>query len=90
MSADPSATSSVTLRQLQVGDRATVVGFARQGSYTDSLLRLGLIPGTEFEVLRKAPLGDPLEIRFRGFALALRPAEADDLLVRRLCESAPC
>jgi ferrous iron transport protein A len=82
MSAPP-ADSTLQLTDLQVGDRATVVGFRARGPYTENLIRLGLIPGTTFEVLRRAPLGDPLEIRFRGFALALRPAEAGDLLVER-------
>jgi len=83
VSREPVASETLTLRQLDVGDCATVVGYATRGAYANTLLRLGLIPGTRFEVLRKAPLGDPLEIRFRGFALALRPAEADDMLVKR-------
>ncbi len=83
MSGDPVVTASLLLSDLAVGDHAIVVGFASRSAYVDSLLRLGLIPGTRFEVLRKAPLGDPLEIRFRGFSLALRPAEAGDLLVQK-------
>lgn len=78
MSGDP-----LLLRDLEVGDHAVVVGFVSRTAYVDGLLRLGLIPGTEFEVLRRAPLGDPLEIRFRGYALALRPSEAGDLLVKK-------
>lgn len=81
MSDEQRSASTTTLRHLKVGDRATVLGFVSRTPYVDHLLRLGLIPGTTFEVLRKAPLGDPLEIRFRGYALALRPSEADDLLV---------
>lgn len=83
MSGTPVVTAASSLRDLAVGDHAIVVGFVNRTAYVDSLLRLGLIPGTEFEVLRKAPLGDPLEIRFRGYALALRPSEASDLLVRK-------
>ncbi len=83
MSAKPVVTQAQSMRDLVVGDRATVVGFVNRTAYVESLLRLGLIPGTEFEVLRKAPLGDPLEIRFRGYALALRPSEAGDLLVQK-------
>ena len=37
---------------------------------------MGLTPGTEFEVTRTAPLGDPVEIRVRGFDLSLRKDEA--------------
>lgn len=79
--------TTLTLADLSVGDRATVVGFRVRdedpNSYANKLVRMGLIPGTTFEVLRRAPLGDPLEIQFRGFALALRPAEAGDLIVVR-------
>ena len=49
--------------------------------YAAQLMRLGLIPGTEIRVQRRAPLGDPMEIRFRGFSLALRPSEADALML---------
>ncbi|MCP5179232.1 MAG: FeoA family protein [Pseudomonadales bacterium] len=74
---------TLCLRDLRVGETAVVVGYASRTAYTHNLLRLGLIPGTLFRVERRAPLGDPVEIRFRGFSLALRPMEADDLLVRR-------
>ena len=83
MAGKPVVSAALSLRDLAVGDLATVVGYVNRTVYVDSLLRLGLIPGTEFEVLRKAPLGDPLEIRFRGYALALRPSEASDLLVQK-------
>ena len=47
-------------------------------------MRLGLVPGTEVEVIRRAPLGDPMEIRLRGFSLALRPSEAEALAIEVL------
>ena len=70
-------------RDLHPGDRARVVGYADQSPYSQRLLSLGLVAGTEFLVQRRAPLGDPVEIRFRGYSLALRPAEADHLLLER-------
>ena len=45
---------------------------------------MGLTPGTEFTVERLAPLGDPIEIRVRGYAMSLRKAEADMLEVERI------
>jgi ferrous iron transport protein A len=45
---------------------------------------MGLIKGTEFQIARVAPLGDPVEIRVRGFALSLRRDEARTLLVREV------
>ena len=47
------------------------------------MLSLGLIPGTEIYVTRYAPLGDPVEIEFRGTRLALRPSEAAALQLQR-------
>ena len=46
----------------------------------------GLVPGTQVTVLRRAPLGDPLEIRLRGYSLALRPSEAASLKFEVLSE----
>ena len=72
---------SVSLQDLQVGDTARVSGFRDESDYAQRLMRLGLIPGTRIEVKRVAPLGDPIEIRFRGFSLVLRPAEAQSLIL---------
>ena len=74
----------LSLSDLQPGEWARVAGYTHQSPYGQSLLRLGLIPGTRFEVKRRAPLGDPIEIGFRGFSLTLRPAEADCLLLEKL------
>jgi ferrous iron transport protein A len=45
---------------------------------------MGLTPGTEFTITRLAPLGDPIEIRVRGFAMTLRKREAELLRVERV------
>lgn len=73
----------VSLKELRVGEAARVSGYADGSDYAAQLMRLGLIPGTALRVQRVAPLGDPVEIRFRGFSLALRPREADCLLLER-------
>ncbi|HAG75289.1 MULTISPECIES: FeoA family protein [unclassified Thauera] len=73
------------LKQLEVGDRAKVSGFAEaDGAYRRKLLSMGLTPGAELQVVRVAPMGDPVEIRVRGFALTLRKGEADALTVEKL------
>ena len=46
------------------------------------LMELGLVPGTSVELVRFAPLGDPVEIRVRGYHLTLRKHEAEQILVR--------
>jgi ferrous iron transport protein A len=45
---------------------------------------MGLTPGTEFTVVRLAPLGDPIEIVVRGYSVSLRKNEAEMLQVERL------
>lgn len=74
------------LRDLSVGDRAAVTGYAKASgqAYRQKLLSMGLTPGAEIRVTRVAPLGDPVEIRVRGYALSLRRDEADALEIRRI------
>ncbi len=64
------------LDDLDIGESARVVGYLEVNDYSERLLRLGLIPGTQVTLQRRAPLGDPVEIRFRGYSLVLRPSEA--------------
>ncbi len=42
---------------------------------------MGLLPGTELSVVRRAPLGDPIEVRLRGYSLSLRKSEAIGIAV---------
>jgi ferrous iron transport protein A len=73
------------LRDMAVGDKGRVTGLEKGNkSYRKKLLAMGLTPGTEFSVIRYAPMGDPVEISVRGFALSLRKDEAAALLVERI------
>ncbi len=73
------------MKDLKVGDFGKVVGFDKSGkAYRKRLLAMGLTPGTEFSVTRFAPMGDPVEIKLRGFSLTLRKNEADVLLVEKI------
>ena len=66
-----------TLRDCVVGDVARVAGFqAGGGAYRRKLLAMGLTPGAMLEVVRIAPLGDPVEVRVRGTSVSLRRDEA--------------
>ncbi len=74
-----------TISDLKVGDRATVAGYGEVGrAYRRKLLSLGLTPGVEIGITRVAPMGDPIEIRVRGFSLSLRREEAAALNVEKL------
>jgi len=48
------------------------------------MLDMGFVPGAEIYVIRKAPLGDPVEYRVKGTAVALRQKDADTILVEEL------
>lgn len=52
--------------------------------YRRRLLSMGALPGTEFEVSRVAPLGDPVEIKIRGSFLSVRKAEINVLEVEKI------
>ncbi|MGF1639784.1 MAG: ferrous iron transport protein A [Rhodospirillales bacterium] len=72
------------LSDLKVGEAAEVVGFgAGNPGYRARLMAMGLTPGTRFTLKRMAPLGDPVEIEVRGFALSLRKVEAEAVRVQR-------
>ena len=76
---------SIGLGELTAGDCGRIIGYQRgDRSYREKLLSMGLTPGTEFSVTRLAPLGDPVEINVRGYAVSLRKGEARLLRVERL------
>ncbi len=76
---------TMSLKNLAVGDTGKVVGFEQSGRpYRKRLLAMGLTPGTEFSITRFAPMGDPVEIKLRGFSLTLRKDEAAILLIEKL------
>jgi Fe2+ transport system protein FeoA len=74
-----------TLSDLTVGDKVRITGL-RTGkpAYRKKLLDMGLTKGTKFTLIRKAPLGDPIEISVRGFELILRKKEAEILEVEKI------
>ena len=70
-----------TLAQLAPGDRGKVAKVVGDAEAARRLMEMGLMRGTTVEVIRVAPLGDPLEVRVRGFMLTLRRAEAEHIEV---------
>jgi ferrous iron transport protein A len=74
-------TALLKLSELAVGKSAVVREFPKQGSAFLRLREMGLMPGTALTLIRTAPLGDPLEIKVRGYNLTLRKSEAEHILV---------
>ena len=66
----------MTLSDLKPGSRATITGVRGNGALRRRLLEMGLSRGTHIEVIRVAPMGDPVEYRLRGYNLSLGKAEA--------------
>jgi ferrous iron transport protein A len=76
---------TIDLKNLTVGDLGKIIGFDKSGkAYRKRLLAMGLTPGTQFSVTRFAPMGDPVEIKLRGFSLTLRKDEASVLLIEKI------
>ena len=70
------------LKELSPGTKGTIVGYDKRApEYRRRLLMLGATPGTAFEVVRVAPLGDPVEITVRGYELSIRKGDAENILV---------
>ncbi|QJT09692.1 FeoA family protein [Oceanidesulfovibrio marinus] len=76
-----------SLRGLAVGVKAEVRRIEAHGELGRRIRDMGLIPGTEIEVIGRAPLKDPVALRLRGFTLTLRNNEADFIYVEPLASS---
>lgn len=78
MSSNDPASDRATLAALKPGESAKVHSIEDAGDrgLRLRLLEMGLVPGTPIRLERRAPLGDPLEIVVRGYALTLRKQEA--------------
>lgn len=77
------ASSAVSLAELEPGCAAVVESVDGDGAIGRRLLDLGFVPGTELCVVRRAPLGDPVEYELRGARLCLRRTEAARIRVLR-------
>ena len=65
------------LSEFQVGEKGVVKQVAGEGKIRRRLFDMGVTPGAEVYLRKKAPLGDPLEVTIRGYELTLRKTEAE-------------
>ena len=70
-----------TLNQLEPGQRATIIKVGGEGPVRRRILDMGVVSGADIEVVRVAPLGDPVEFRIKGYNLSLRKSEAQNVQV---------
>lgn len=71
----------MTLTELPIGQNALVSSVDNKNAVTKRLMEMGVVPGVSVEVVKAAPFGDPIEIRVRGYSLAMRRNEADAVRV---------
>ncbi len=78
----------ITLNRLKVGEEAYVVSVdCRDKSLRSHILDMGLTPGVEVQLIKVAPLGDPIEIRLRGYELTLRKDAASKIKIKDIHKS---
>jgi len=66
-----------TLKDVKVGEDATVVKLHGEGATKRRIMDMGLTKGTQIRVRKVAPLGDPMELNVRGYELSVRKADAE-------------
>ena len=71
-----------TLKNVRVGQTATVVKLHGEGPVRRRIMDMGITKGVEIYVRKMAPLGDPIEVTLRGYELSLRKADAEMVEVR--------
>lgn len=70
-----------SLANLPIGAHGRVIAVNGTGAIARRLMEMGVVPGAQVRVIKTAPLGDPIEVRVRGYHLALRRTEAQTITV---------
>ena len=73
----------MTLNELHIGDTAAISAVGGEGALRCRLLDMGLTPRTLVTLRKVAPMGDPIEIRVRGYELTLRVEDAREITVEK-------
>lgn len=69
----------MTLNDLPIGQSAVITAVGGEGALRCRFLDMGMIPKTRVEVKKVAPMGDPIEIRLRGYELTIRKEDAEKI-----------
>lgn len=81
---DSKASMSMTLKELKPGEKGRIEKVSGEGPVKRRIRDMGMTPGSLVEVVRVAPMGDPMDVKIRGYHLSLRKEEASRILVRRI------
>lgn len=82
MSTAFSTQPKTSLDQLRSGQSGTIASFDDGSPLMKRFQELGILPGVEVKVLRRAPLGDPLQIQVGGSLLSVRKVEASQIQIQ--------
>ena len=74
-------TKLISLSEVELKTRVKVAEIALESKVRRRIMDMGIVKGTEIVVTGKAPMGDPIELQVRGYALSLRKSEAKDIMV---------
>ena len=77
----------MTLDKLAIGRQAVITAVGGEGELRCRLLDMGLIPKTKVKMLKRAPMGDPLDIVLRGYELTLRIEDAKNIEIEKTEEN---
>lgn len=69
------------LRDVPVGGKAVVKKLGGQGPTKRRIMDMGITKGVTLDVVKVAPLGDPIEVKVRGYQLSIRKADAEAILI---------
>lgn len=70
------------LAQIAIGEEAQVISIEGNSQISKRLMEMGIIPGVSVKVIKTAPFGCPMEIKVKGYHLALRKGEAETIQVK--------
>jgi len=70
------------LTNIPSGESAKVTAISGSNQITKRLMEMGVVPGVSVRMIKSAPFGDPLEVSLRGYHLAMRKSEADQIEVQ--------
>ena len=76
----------MTLEDLKIGQVGTISEVGGEGALRLRLLDMGLIPGTQVQLQKIAPMGDPIQILVRGYDLTIRLEDARRIVLREVVE----
>lgn len=73
-----------TLDTLKPGEKARIIKVRVKGTARRKLMDMGMVAGTEIELVRNAPLGDPMDYNIKGYHLSIRKEEASQIFIDKL------